>query len=66
VRRFTKNNDDEDKFFEYIFIDSVIVIGSNRKKPPLMKTRKEIKIDAASKEYQKLISAGWQVTQPKW
>ncbi len=31
-----------------------------------MKTRKEIKVDAARKEYQKLITAGWQVTEPKW
>jgi len=31
-----------------------------------MKTRKEIKIEEAWKEYQKLITAGWQVTEPKW
>ena len=28
--------------------------------------RKEIKIEDARKEYQKLITAGWQVTEPKW
>ena len=27
---------------------------------------KEIKIEEARKEYQKLITAGWQLTEPKW
>ena len=49
-----------------MFVDSGIVVGANRDKPPLMKTRREIKIDAARKEYQKLITEGWQVTEPKW
>jgi hypothetical protein len=31
-----------------------------------MKTRKEIKIEDARKEYQKLITSGWQVIEPKW
>jgi len=31
-----------------------------------MKTRKEIKREEARMEYQKLITAGWQVTEPKW
>ena len=66
VRRFTKNQNNKDKFFEYMFVDSGIVVGSIDELPPLMKTRKEIKIDAARKEYQKLITAGWQITEPKW
>ena len=66
VRRFTKNINNKDKFFEYMFIDSGIVVGVLGDKPPLMKTRKEIKIEAARKEYQKLITSGWQVTEPKW
>ena len=45
-----------------MFVDSGIVIGSFGENPPLMKTRKEIKIDAARKEYQQLITSGWQVT----
>ena len=53
-------------FFEYMFVDSGIVVGSLGENPPLMKTRKEIKIDAARKEYQQLITAGWQVTESKW
>ena len=66
IRRFTKNKNNKDKFFEYMFIDSGIVVGSLGENPPLMKTRKEIKIDAARKEYQQLISSGWQVIEPKW
>ena len=66
VRRFTKNKNNKDKFFEYMFIDSGIVVGSIGEAPPLMKTRKEIKIEEARKEYQKLITAGWQLTEPKW
>ena len=66
VRRFVKNQNNKDKFFEYMFIDSGIVVGSLGENPPLMKTRKEIKIEAARKEYQQLITAGWQVTEPKW
>ena len=66
VRRFSKNKNNKDKFFEYMFVDSGIVVGSLGAQPPLMKTRKEIKIEAARKEYQQLITSGWQVTIPKW
>ena len=66
VRRFTKNKNNKDKFFEYMFVDSGIVVGALGNKPPLMKIRKEIKIEAARKEYQQLITSGWQVTIPKW
>ena len=66
VRRFTKNKNNKDKFFDYMFVDSGIVEGSLGENPPLMKKRKEIKIEAARKEYQQLITLGWQVTEPKW
>ena len=42
------------------------LVVAYRDKSQLMKTRNEIKIDYARKEYQKLITAGWQVTEPKW
>ena len=66
VRRFTKNTDNKDRFNEYMFIDSGIVTGIFGDKPPLMKTRREEKIEKARKEWQDLITAGWQVTEPKW
>ena len=39
VKRFTKNMQNKDKFFEYMFIDSGKIIGVLGKEPPLMKTR---------------------------
>ena len=66
VRRFTKNIDNKDIYNEYIFVDSGLVMGVYGDKPPLMKTREEIKIEEARKLWQKLITAGWQQTKPKW
>ena len=66
VRRFTKKRNNKDKFFEYMYVDSGIVVGAHGEKPPLMKTRREVKIVLARAEYQKLITEGWQVTEPKW
>ena len=66
VRRFTKNKNNKDRFFEYMFVDTGIVVSAHGENPPLMKKRKEIKIEEARKEYQKLIKNGWQVTEPKW
>ena len=45
-----------------MFVVSGIVLGVFDDQPPLMKTSKEIKIEDARKEYQKLIISGWQVT----
>jgi len=66
VRRFIKNKNDKEIYSEFMIIDSGIVVGSLGDKPPLMKTRREINIEAAQKEYQQLITSGWQVTEPKW
>ena len=56
VKRFTKNNQNKDKFFEYMFIDSGRIIGVLGKEPPLMKTREELKVDKTKDEWRKLIS----------
>ena len=66
VRRFTKNTANKDRFNEYMFIDSGIVAGIYGDKPPLLKTRREEEIEKARKEWQRLITEGWQVTEPKW
>ena len=58
--------DNKDKFNQYMFIDSGIITGAYGEKPPLMTTRREEKIDNARKEWQNLISEGWQITEPKW
>ncbi len=49
-----------------MFVDCGIVVDAMRDQPQLMKTRKEIKIDGARKEYKQLIISGWPVTEPKW
>ena len=47
VKRFAKNKENKDKFFEYMFIDSGKILGVLGKKPPLMITREELKVDKA-------------------
>ena len=41
------NNQNKDKFFEYMFIDSGRIFGVLGKEPPLMTTREELKVDKA-------------------
>ena len=50
VKRFTKNKQNKDKFFEYMFIDSGRIIGVLGSEPPLMTTREELKVDTARDE----------------
>ena len=66
VKRFSKNNQNKDKFFEYMFIDSGKIIGVLGKEPPLMKTREELKVDNARDEWRKLIDQDWRRTKPVW
>ena len=66
VKRFSKNNQNKDKFFEYMFIDSGKILGVLGKEPPLMTTRKKLKFDNARDEWRKLIFQGWRRTKPVW
>ena len=66
VKRFSKNNQNNDKFCGYMFIDSGKIIGVLGKEPPLMTTRKELKVDKAREEWKKLIAQGWRRTNPVW
>ena len=66
VKRFSKNDQNKDKFFEYMFIDSGRIIGILGKEPPLMTTREELKVDKARDEWRKLIAQGWRRTKPVW
>ena len=50
VKRFSKNNQNKDKFFEYMFIDSGRILGLLGKERPLMTTIEELKIDKARDE----------------
>ena len=66
VKRFSKNNQNKDKLFEYIFIDSGRIFGVLGKEPSLMATREALKVDKARDEWRKLISHGWRRTKPVW
>ena len=66
VKRFSKNNQNKDKFFEYMFIDSGRILGVLGKEPPLMTTREELKVDKARDEWKKLITQGLRRTKPVW
>ena len=49
-----------------MFIDSGKILGVLGKKPPLMTTREELKIDKAREEWRKLIAQGWRRTKAVW
>jgi len=66
VKRFIRNKQNKDKFFEYMFIDSGKIVGVLGKEPPVMQKREELKIEKARDEWKKLISQGWRVTQEVW
>ena len=66
VKRFSKNIQNKDKFFEYMFIDTGKLLGVLGKEPPVMQKREELKIEKAREEWKKLISQGWRVTPEVW
>ena len=66
VVRFYKKNKNKKDLIEYMFIEEGIVMGSHGENPPLMKTRKEMKIDDARLFWKNLINEGWRRTKPKW
>ena len=66
VKRFSKNIQNKDKFFEYIFMDSGKIEAVLGQQPPVMTTREELKIDEAREEWQKFISQGWRKTIVVW
>ena len=66
VKRFLKNNKSEDRFFEYMFVDTGDIIGLLGDAPPLMKARVSLKIDDAREIYKRLLSQGWRKTKPVW
>ena len=66
VKRFYKNKQNKDKFFEYMFIDTGKIIGLLGKQPPVMTIREEIKIDKAREEWKKFLAQGWRQTKVVW
>ena len=66
VKRFLKNIQSKDKFFEYMFIDSGKIVGVLGQQSPVMTTREELKIDEAREEWKKLLAQGWRKTKVVW
>ena len=66
VKRFSKNKQNKDQFFEYMFVDSGKIVGVLGKEPPVLKTREELKIEAAREVWKKLIAQGWRKTPVVW
>ena len=66
VIRFYKKNKNKKDLIEYMFIEEGIVMGIHGESPPLMKTKKEIKIEEARLFWESLINKGWQKTNPQW
>ena len=66
VKKFLKNIQSKDKFFEYMFIDSGKIVGVLGQQPPDMTTREELKIDEAREEWKKLLAQGWRKTKVVW
>ena len=66
VKRFSKNKQNKDHFFEYMFIDSGKIVGVLGNEPPVLTTREELKIEAAREVWKKLIAQGWRKTPVVW
>ena len=66
VIRFYKKKENKEDLIEYMFIEEGIIMGIHGENPPLMKTRREMKIEDARLFWKNLINEGWQKTKPKW
>ena len=66
VKRFIKNENNKDRFFEYMFIDTGKIVGLLGKEPPVMQMREELKIEKAREEWKKLLAQGWRIIPELW
>tara|TARA_Y100000589_G_scaffold276411_1_gene270922 strand:+ start:472 stop:714 length:243 start_codon:yes stop_codon:yes gene_type:complete len=62
VKRFIKNDKSIEGVFEYMFIDSGMIIGLLGKEPPVMTTTVSVDIELAREIYERLLSQGWRRT----
>jgi len=56
VIRFYKKNENKEDLIKSMFIEEGIVMGSHGENPPLMKTRREMKIEDARLFWKNLIN----------
>ncbi len=66
VKRFHKNKNNKDKFFDYMFVDTGKIFGILGNEPPVMQKREELKIEKAREEWKKLLDQGWLITKEVW
>ena len=66
VIRFYKKNENKEDLIKSMIIEEGIAMGIHGENPPLMKTRREMKIEDARLFWKNLINEGWQKTNPKW
>ena len=66
VKRFHKNKNNKDKFFDYMFVDTGKIFGILGNEPPVMQKREELKIEKAREEWKKLLDQGWRITKEVW
>ena len=66
VVRFYKNKENGDSSIIYMFIEEGIIMGIHGEDAPLMKNRKQMKIEEARLLWINLLKEGWQRTNPKW
>ena len=66
VKRFIKNLNNQDQFYEYFFIDSGKVVGIFGDSIPIMQYREEFKLEEAREIWKNLLSHGWRRTSEVW
>ena len=66
VKRFIKNTNNKDRFFEYMFVDTGKIVGVLGKEPPVMTTTVSVEIDLAREIYERLLFQGWRKTEEFW
>ena len=62
VKRFIKNDKSIEGVFEYIFIDTGLIVGLLGKETPVITTTVSVEIDLAREIYERLLSQGWKKT----
>ena len=63
VKRFIKNDKSIEGVFEYMFVDTGMIVGVIGKEPPVMITTVSVDIDLAREIYERLLSQGWRKTE---
>ena len=66
VKRFIKNDKSIEGVFEYMFIDSGVIVGELGKEPPVMRSTVSVEIELAREIYERLLSQGWIKTEKVW